>query len=104
MPAALSRIIALFIKAAVFVLCGFLVLWWAYSMSEQGKDGFPANPEAFSLTLKMSLIMTACASVIWFVSPLIHKQRRWIGLAIRTAFRNRGYSRCLWGCRGCMEE
>lgn len=81
----LGRVLILFIKVVIFLPCCFFILWWAYSMSAQGKGGFPENPEAFSLTLKMSLLMTAFASVIWFASPIIHKQKRWVGLAIKIA-------------------
>lgn len=61
----LRPVLILLIRVVIFLPCCFLIVWWAYSMSSQGKGGFPANPEALSLTLKMSLLMTALSG--WFL-------------------------------------
>lgn len=40
--------------------------------------------QALHLVFEMSGITTALVSIVWLLSPLIHKQQTWIGLAVKT--------------------
>jgi hypothetical protein len=79
-----GRLFAIIAKAAILLPLGSLCIWWAYSMNQSVAGGAHNFRQALLLTIEMSGITTALTALVWIVSPYLHKQQTWIGLAIKT--------------------
>jgi len=54
-------------------------------MSSTVNGGFYSHNEALRLVTEMAVLTTCLVSIVWIVSPYIHRSQRRIGLAIKTA-------------------
>lgn len=84
MENALRGAFVLMVKAAIFLPCCSICLWWAYSMGAQVQDGVYTYGEAVRLAIQMSLLTTGLTATVWIVSPYAHKQVTRISLAVKT--------------------
>jgi hypothetical protein len=74
----------LIVKASIFMPCAAACLWWTYSMSAVIHGGAYAFSEALHLTIAMAGIATVLCSIVWLLSPILHKKQTWVGLALCT--------------------
>jgi hypothetical protein len=77
--------VVLVVNAAILFPCSAICLWWAYSMGMSVAGGARSFSQATILTIEMSLLTTVLASIVWLLSPRLHKEQTWLGLAVRTA-------------------
>ncbi len=80
----LSRTLVVILKAVVLLPVCSMYLWWAYSMRGQVSGGFRTFSQAVVLVIGMATITTVLTAIVWILSPRLHRELSWIGLALRT--------------------